>query len=103
MDWRASFRMPPRCARRLRRSAPIRSGCVRPLLLVLLGAVALVLLMACVNVGGLLVVRSIARQREIAIRFALGATRRRVMVELVDAESGARVRRCGGVGSSSRW
>jgi putative ABC transport system permease protein len=56
---------------------------VRPLLLVLLGAVALILLMACVNVASLLVVRSIARQREIAIRFALGATRPRVMFELV--------------------
>src|ERR1700683_2892928 len=67
----------------IKKLADTRAGSLRPMLFLLRGAVCLILLIACVNLANLLLARNSARQRELAVRTALGSARRGLIRQLL--------------------
>ncbi|HYM25000.1 MAG TPA: ABC transporter permease [Vicinamibacterales bacterium] len=79
-------RFPDSASALVTRASPLSSDIARNVstsLAVLLGAVALVLLVACVNVANLLIVRAVGQRRDTAIRLAIGASRGQIVVEML--------------------
>ncbi|MEI9975661.1 MAG: hypothetical protein WDO73_28520 [Ignavibacteriota bacterium] len=73
---------------------------MRPALFVLACAVGVVMLLVCANLSNLQLARSSARQKEMALRTALGAGRFRLLRQMLDGKRGALLlRRCAGAGA----